>query len=98
MRHRVHEVIFLLAAAFAVFLLISLLSYHVSDPGWSTTGLGTDVVNWGGRVGAWFSDILLSLFGIVAYLFPLLIILSSWVGIKEERAATQKKSHEFSLN
>ena len=97
MRHRVHEVFFLITAAFAVFLFISLLSYHASDPGWSTTGLGTEVANWGGRVGAWFSDILLSLFGIVAYLFPLLIILSSWVGIKEERAATQKKSHEFSL-
>lgn len=102
MRHRLREGLFLVSVACAVFLLVSLLSYHNNDPGWSSTGLGHKVVNWGGRVGAWLADIFLSLFGIVAYLFPFLIVLSSWLGIqaseansKFSSAGNNKKSREW---
>src|SRR5437870_759597 len=78
MRHRLREGLFLIFVACAVFLFISLVTYQTNDPGWSSTGLGNKVANWGGRVGAWAADIFLSLFGIVAYLFPFLIVLSSW--------------------
>lgn len=84
MRHRLREGLLLIAIALAVFLFISLVSYHVNDPGWSSTGYGTKVANWGGRVGAWCADVCLSLLGVVAYLFPLLIILTSVLGLKEE--------------
>lgn len=94
MRHRLREGLFLVSVACAVFLFVSLISYHANDPGWSSTGLGKKVANWGGRVGAWLADIFLSLFGTVAYLFPFLIILSSWLGIKEYEI-TQKKSREW---
>src|SRR3990167_9085887 len=77
MRYRLREGLFLLTVACAIFLLISIASYHVTDPGWSSTGTETKVANYGGWVGAWMGDIFLSLFGIVAYLFPFHIVLSS---------------------
>lgn len=86
MRHRIREGIFLLTIALAFFLFVSLASYHVQDPSWSSTGLGNKVSNWGGHVGAWLADVLLSLVGVVAYLFPFLIVLSSWLNIRQQEA------------
>ncbi len=63
----------------ALYLLITLLSYHASDPGWSHSTGGGGVANLGGPVGAWFSDIFLSLFGYLAYLFPVLVGYSGWL-------------------
>jgi len=94
MRHRLYEGLFLASVACAVFLFISLATYHANDPGWSSTGLGKQVANWGGRVGAWIADIFLSLFGMVAYLFPFLIVLSSWLGL-QDREVSIKKSYEW---
>lgn len=85
MRQRLHEGVFLVSIASALFLLISLVTYHASDPGWMGTGLHDVAANWGGRVGAWFADVFLSLFGIVAYLFPALILLSSWLSLRETK-------------
>lgn len=94
MRHRLREGLFLLSIAFAIFLFISLYTYHTNDPGWSSTGVGKTVENWGGRVGAQMADIFLSLFGMVAFLFPLLIVLSTWLGFREN-GENGKKSHEI---
>ena len=63
----------------ALYLLIALASYHVSDPGWSHSGASGRVANLGGPVGAWFSDIFLSLFGYLAYLFPILVGYTGWL-------------------
>ena len=50
-----------------------LLTYHSSDPGWSSSGAGDFVANTGGRIGAWISDFLFSWFGFAAFLFPLMM-------------------------
>ena len=92
MRRRLQEGLFLILVACAVFLFISLLTYHSHDPGWSSTGFGQNISNWGGRVGAWLADVFLLLFGIVAYFFPLMIILSGWLGLHEDRDAHQKSN------
>jgi S-DNA-T family DNA segregation ATPase FtsK/SpoIIIE len=86
MRLRLHEGLFLLSIAGALFLFISLVTYHATDPGWMGTGSSLHHVaaNLGGRVGAWFADVFLSLFGIVAFLFPALILLSSWLGLRDK--------------
>lgn len=94
MRHRLHEGLFLVLVACSVFLFVSLVTYHSQDPGWSSTGLGKPVDNWGGRVGAWIADIVLSLLGLVAFIFPFLLVLSSWLGVKE-RQEIKPKSHEW---
>lgn len=95
MRQRLHEGLFLISVATALFLLISLASYRSTDPGWMGTGAGDLTLNWGGWVGAWLADVLLSLFGMVAYLFPTLILLSSWLSLRETPNTTVKYSHEW---
>ncbi|MFT7224207.1 MAG: S-DNA-T family DNA segregation ATPase FtsK/SpoIIIE, partial [Cellvibrionaceae bacterium] len=55
------------------FLLLALLSFSLNDPGWSTTGSNTNVRNLAGPIGAWIADVSFSLFGYIAYLFPLMI-------------------------
>ena len=58
--------------AVAVYLFLLLWTYHPADPGWSHSGGGRAVANYGGPVGAWLADVLLHLFGYIAYLFPLM--------------------------
>jgi S-DNA-T family DNA segregation ATPase FtsK/SpoIIIE len=64
--------------AIAIYLLISLWTYSATDPSWSHRGASDRVVNAGGRVGAWLSDVLFNLFGYVAYLLPVMIGISGW--------------------
>lgn len=97
MRQRLREGLFLISIAAALFLLISLTTYHANDPGWMGTGSSrhTDVANLGGRVGAWFADVFLFLFGLVAYLFPPLVVLSSWIGLREIKSGLVPYSKEW---
>ncbi|MBU2477684.1 MAG: DNA translocase FtsK 4TM domain-containing protein, partial [Gammaproteobacteria bacterium] len=75
----VREGALIVLSALAVFLLVSLMSYHYNDPGWSHTGSYADVQNVGGRVGAWFADVFLYLIGYLAYLFPVMVGYSGWL-------------------
>ena len=59
--------------ALCLVLLLALLTYSSEDPGWSHTGSRGDVANLIGPAGAWLSDVFFSLFGGMAYLFPLLL-------------------------
>lgn len=88
MRHRLKEGLFLLTIAFAIFLFISLITYHTTDAGWSSSGTGNKTANWGGRVGAFIADIFLSLFGMVAYVFPFSMVLCAWLALKEREETT----------
>jgi len=69
----------LLLGAIAIFLLVSLASYHPADPGWSNSGAVTRIYNAGGLIGAWLADVLLYLLGFLAYLFPVMIGYSGWL-------------------
>lgn len=84
MNARLREGWFLVSFMFALFLLLSLATYHTTDPGWSSTGFSHQVLNWGGRVGAWMADVCLTLFGVQAFLFPLLIFLSNYLRLKHK--------------
>ncbi len=59
--------------ASALFMLLALTSYSPLDPAWSLRGTGLIVDNLVGRSGAWVADVLFSLFGIVGYLFPMVL-------------------------
>ncbi|MDX2312906.1 MAG: DNA translocase FtsK 4TM domain-containing protein, partial [Gammaproteobacteria bacterium] len=73
------EGMFILVTALALYLLLSLSSYSADDPGWSHTGRTTSVLNQGGVVGAWIADVLLYLFGFMAYLFPVMAAYAGWM-------------------
>ncbi|WP_232470174.1 MULTISPECIES: DNA translocase FtsK [Methylococcus] len=64
---------FLAYLALAAFFLIALVTFDLEDAGWTHTGNRGTVSNGAGAVGAWLSDFSFSLFGIVAYLLPLLL-------------------------
>jgi S-DNA-T family DNA segregation ATPase FtsK/SpoIIIE len=64
--------------AVALYLLIALWTYTPADPAWSHRGPGSAVANLGGRAGAFIADVLYSLFGFVAYLFPVMLGLLGW--------------------
>ncbi|MDT8386815.1 MAG: DNA translocase FtsK 4TM domain-containing protein [Thiogranum sp.] len=69
----------LILSALALYLLLSLVSYSIEDPGWSHRGPVDDIHNGGGVVGAWFADVFLYLFGYLAYLFPMMVGFSGWL-------------------
>ncbi|WP_323132968.1 DNA translocase FtsK [Oceanimonas baumannii] len=63
----------------AVFMMLSLVSYHPSDPGWSQTAWGGDISNAAGPAGAWLADILQFVFGFSAYLLPPFMVFVGWI-------------------
>lgn len=95
MRERLQEGLYLIYIALALFLLVSLGSYHSNDPGWSNTGVAHHIANAGGWVGAWVADIFLSLFGWVAYLFPILVVLACWLSWSLRHEVMEKVAREW---
>ena len=72
----------ILIAPLLLYMLASLLTYAPSDPGWSHSGsITAPLQNWGGRVGAWLADVLLSLTGYVAYLLPVMLGVVAWIAL-----------------
>ncbi|GAA6152667.1 DNA translocase FtsK [Pseudoteredinibacter isoporae] len=67
------------------FLLLSLFSYSPADPGWSRTGLGDEISNTGGPTGAWLADVFFTLFGYIAYVFPMLLIYRIWKVLRDQQ-------------
>jgi S-DNA-T family DNA segregation ATPase FtsK/SpoIIIE len=64
-----------LLVGFAALLLAAiLLTHNVADPGFSTTGDGAAIHNFGGNSGAWLSDLLLMIFGVSAWWGVLLAV------------------------
>ncbi len=91
-----HESRWIAMAALGVFLLLILATYDKADPGWSHAVPGNAVANAGGRVGAWFADLLLYLFGLSAYLFVALLGVAVLRGFRALRAAQQETdAHRF---
>lgn len=67
------------------YIALALFTYSTSDPGWSSSGNGS-VDNAGGPAGAWLSDVFFSLFGALAYLFPLMLAYQVVLQLRERRA------------
>jgi len=79
------EARWILFIALALFLALILFTYDRNDPGWSHAVTTHSIQNAGGRVGAWFADLLLYLFGLSAYLFVGLAVFSVWRGYRQLR-------------
>ena len=61
----------------ASFISLALFSYDAADPAWSFIGSVNSISNGAGRTGAWMADALYTLFGYLAWLVPLMILLKS---------------------
>ncbi len=62
-RRFTQEIALTVGFVFLIFWLISMFTHHAQDPAWTTSGLSTRPLNWGGRLGAWMSDLSLFLLG-----------------------------------
>ncbi len=68
-----NEMIGLLLFAIGLLITLSLISYNASDPCFSVSGTGAGTRNTIGIIGSYLSDALLHLFGLSAYVIPLLM-------------------------
>ncbi|MBL4822468.1 MAG: DNA translocase FtsK 4TM domain-containing protein [Colwellia sp.] len=76
---RILETGLLFFSVFAMFIMLALFSFDPADPGWAQTGYQTPVRNLGGSVGAYLSDLLLNLFGFIAYSLPFIVAIIGWL-------------------
>ncbi|MCG5535624.1 DNA translocase FtsK [Ectothiorhodospira mobilis] len=93
LRRGLREGALLVLTAAAVYLFIALASFDPGDPGWSRTGVRDGVNNLGGRVGAWFADLFLYLFGYLAYLAPVMVAYSGWLVFRGRRESGELDLH-----
>ncbi|MDE0285412.1 MAG: DNA translocase FtsK 4TM domain-containing protein [Gammaproteobacteria bacterium] len=84
----IKEISFIFMVAGALFIALSLFTYHPADPGWTQAFSVTEIHNDGGIVGAWIANVLLYLFGYPGYLFPLVFIFDGWRIFKSRRDDT----------
>jgi len=70
--------------ALCAYLALSLFSYSPNDPGWSKTGTGGPIENAGGPTGAWFADVFFSIFGSLAFLFPVMLAYQVWLQLRDK--------------
>ena len=70
---RILEGVVISLITLSLYLMLALVTYDAADPGWTHAASNQQIANAGGVAGAWCADILLSLFGFLAYLFPLLV-------------------------
>ena len=70
--------LFVLAAA-ALYLSLVLTTFNRADPGWSHSVAAGEIRNLGGKAGAWLADMLLSLFGVSAWWWVVLLaVAATW--------------------
>ncbi|MCK4841738.1 MAG: DNA translocase FtsK 4TM domain-containing protein [Methylococcales bacterium] len=83
------EVALLGLTAISLFFLIALITFSIEDAGWTHSGSMQNISNACGVVGAWVSDFVLSVFGLMAYLFPVMIL---WHGYLFYTQSEQQRS------
>jgi S-DNA-T family DNA segregation ATPase FtsK/SpoIIIE len=86
------EVWWLAAVGVALYLGMILLTYHAADPSWSNFAGNQPVLNAGGHFGAWFSDLLLYLFGASAWLWVALSLFFVWWGYRRIGESAESES------
>ena len=79
----------------AVFILLALFTFNTGDAAWTHSSELTTITNCCGVIGAWISDILLSLFGLSAYLFPFIITWHGYLAFSEPQINEEKLPHSL---
>lgn len=88
---------FILIVTCALFVLLSLLTYKMSDPSWSHAASSGPILNLGGKVGAYLADALFLIFGYCAYLVPIALIYTGWFVVQDVRTPNPKDRITISL-
>ncbi len=83
---RLREGYLLMLWALSVFVFLALVTHNRADPAWSNAVATDHIKNAGGQVGAYLSDVLLYLFGYLAYSFPILISYGAWLYYQQKHS------------
>ena len=71
---RIKITLVVVLAAMIIYLFIALFSFSINDTGWSSTSSEVMTQNYAGPVGAYISGFILSVFGVVGFVIPFLLI------------------------
>ena len=82
-RKRLNEATGFLLLSVGLVILLSLVSYRPQDPSWNTA-TDRQPLNLIGYPGSYLADALLQIFGVAAFLFPLLTFVLAWKWIRSE--------------
>lgn len=80
---RLSEVIGILLIAFSLATLLSLLSYDPLDPAWNVSSTRIEPINWIGSFGAWLADAFFQIFGLSAFLIPVMLTTIGWRTLRQ---------------
>ncbi len=87
-RRFLNEGVAILLAAVTVLTALALYSFSPADPGWASSGRADGRIdNWAGQAGAWFSSLLISLVGWLAFLLPPTLGLMTWAVVRLRRSS-----------
>ena len=78
--HGFNDIIGVVLMGIAVLLLVALFSYHPRDVSANIVPTNPPVRNWIGPFGAWMAYYCFLWAGAAAYIFPVLLFLSSFIG------------------
>jgi DNA segregation ATPase FtsK/SpoIIIE, S-DNA-T family len=81
---RLNEVTGFVLLAGGILFLLSMASFHPSDPSWDTVAGSVRTTNLIGPVGAHMADVFLQAFGLCAFLLPVLVFALGWKWIRSE--------------
>ena len=70
-----NEIYAVILLALGLFLFLSLFSFNPKDPGFNAAADTTTINNWAGLIGAYTSDIFITIFGIISFIAPPFILL-----------------------
>jgi DNA segregation ATPase FtsK/SpoIIIE, S-DNA-T family len=84
------EVAFLAFLSCAIFFFIALFTFDHEDAGWTHSGSLQTIGNACGVVGAWVADFVLSFVGLMAYLFPVMILWHGYLVYSQARLKGNK--------
>lgn len=76
------EAVSLVLSGIALYLALILISFDLTDPGWSHSGTLRQVSNAGGSAGAWLADLMLYFFGISAWWWVAFFFVTVWWGYR----------------
>ena len=94
---RLREAAMLVCIALGSYMLIALASYDAADPAWSHSGVNNRATNFGGPAGAWLSDLLLYLFGFMAFLLPVMLFYTAAILVRKRLANADDRYQMLAL-
>ena len=94
---RLREISCISFCAMSLFLLVAYCTYSPEDSAWSYVNQSVAIQNAGGRLGAFAADLSFLLFGLVSYLFPLLLMHAAIQVMREQKTDIYLPSWFFKL-